>query len=229
MRTDQKTDNGFMLVQALVLLFLVVLAGAGSWYVLCARLSMHTISPISKTKPMVSGLSQAAGGSANANPKPSVDPSVHDFYSCWQKLSTLSATNSRICIYGGHTYTAPTEFDKNQIVNLDKVPQEAQTLVVAAAKQAFNACLTAPYPSGQPVVDMAQANFVEEGVTCDSGHEERFGLTNGTWHDLGGSQTILSCSMVDTYRITRSAMLEPPPNGDSYICENADGTARAIS
>lgn len=152
---------------------------------------------------------------------------VTDFYSCWDRVGSISDTQPASCTLDGQRYLAPSAFNAQQVANLERAPEAARTQLIDIAEQVFNRCKTGKTPSSRPVVTMAQDNFTAIRVGCDSNVQRLLVLQGETWQEIDNGQLSLSCENVDRYGITQKTYIGGV-NEDTDLCFYSDGRSKKI-
>jgi len=208
-----KKQQGFSIVETLLILIIVGLVGFTGWFIFSAK---STASKSLATSADVSDQQVAK------------TDTVNDFYSCWRVVGSVSQSVPSTCTFSGKSYQSPAKFDKNQILNISKVPAAIQGPVITAAQAEFEKCTGSGLPAHQAEVMLAQTNFVDISLGCDSGFHQYFGAEHNIWTDLGTSQAGLSCENVDKYQIGLSSVVNPAQKAAYQTCSYQSGKTEQL-
>jgi hypothetical protein len=218
-----KHGHKFIYGYLAVLVFVAGLSGVYSWqHSKVTTLSTQLASLSNQVKNLKnSSATETASVAASENPR--------SFYDCIDAGGTESKTLPLTCSVFGYTYPFPKTFSILQVDNLEQVPSRAIPLITSIGQANFKQCssnLLQLFPS--MYITLAQSNFVDVGVGCDSGHHEYLGLKDGKWIDLGGSQDGLSCIMVSQYDIKQSSLVTSEGSAGDTTCSNTNGTSGTV-
>lgn len=207
-----KKQLGFSLVEGLLILVIIGLVGFIGWFIYNAKnsaaKSLDTSSKVSNTQP------------AKAQ-------TINSFYSCWQAVGSVTQTIPSTCVYNGKSYTSPSKFDKEQILNLGKVPAAIAGPVITAAQAAFNKCLGSGLPAQQAQIVVVQDNYVDMALGCSPSFHQFFGAEHNIWSDLGTGQAGISCETVDKYKV-RLASVDAAYKSTYANCSDSNGQSKKL-
>ncbi len=216
-----KHAHKFIFGYLALIVLVAAVAGVYTWQHKKVNTLNAEIKTLKSEQTVIAGQSKTSQPSLSTNPR--------SFYDCLDAGGTTSKVLPLTCMVFGNIYTFPSQFNIFQVDNLRQVPAGAIPLITSIGQTNFKQCsgnLLQLVPSAY--ITLAQSNFVDVGVGCDSGHHEYLGLNGSKWTDLGGGQAGITCAMVTQYKINLSSLVTNEGSAGYSSCSNPDGSSGTI-